>query len=180
MTVFNSSWSCITTLLFDRNRIIEFICSSYGFLRPKPDNGNLATVPVHNFCPISTEVTTWYNCPVAYPEIFFGGFQQILLTEGRENRDLGSVAPQSRVPPNLQMGETCIIIIRFLRCIFHGTGNSARLCQNFGIISGGGFEPPKPPLWVRQCNCLCTCMYSCTVCLVILYNITQCYSTSYF
>jgi hypothetical protein len=45
----------------------------------------------------------------------------------------------------LQMGETRILI-RFLRSIFHGTGNSARLCQNFGIISGGGgVEPPKPP-----------------------------------
>jgi hypothetical protein len=31
--------------------------------------------------------------PVAYPEIFFGGVQQIQLTEGRENRDLGAVAP---------------------------------------------------------------------------------------
>jgi hypothetical protein len=30
------------------------------------------------------------------------------------------------------MGETRILI-RFLGCIFHGTGNSARLCQNFGI-----------------------------------------------
>jgi hypothetical protein len=37
----------------------------------------------------------------------------------------------------LQMGDTRILI-RFLGCIFHGTGNSARLCQNFGIISGGG------------------------------------------
>jgi hypothetical protein len=26
--------------------------------------------------------------------------------------------------------------------IFHRTGNSAQLCQNFGI--SGGFEPPKP------------------------------------
>jgi hypothetical protein len=65
------------------------------------------------------------------------------LTEGRENRDMGPVAPQSGVPPNLQVGETCIIM-RFLRCIFHGTGNSARLCQNFGIISGG-LNPPNPP-----------------------------------
>jgi hypothetical protein len=31
---------------------------------------------------------------VAYPEIFFGGgVQQTQLTEGRENRDLGAVAP---------------------------------------------------------------------------------------
>ena len=29
-------------------------------------------------------------------------------------------------------------------CVFHGTGNSAQLCQNFGI-SGGGVEHPKPP-----------------------------------
>jgi hypothetical protein len=47
------------------------------------------------------------------------------------------------------MGETRILI-GFLGCVFHGTGNSARLCQNFGIILGG-FEPPKPPPWVRQC-----------------------------
>jgi hypothetical protein len=30
---------------------------------------------------------------VAYPEICFGGVQQIQLTGGRENRDLGAVAP---------------------------------------------------------------------------------------
>jgi hypothetical protein len=41
------------------------------------------------------------------------------------------------------MGETRILI-RFLRSIFHGTGNSARFCQNFGIISGG-LNPPNPP-----------------------------------
>jgi hypothetical protein len=44
------------------------------------------------------------------------------------------------------MGEPRILI-RFLGCIFHGTGNSARLCQNFGIISGvGGLNPQPPPL----------------------------------
>jgi hypothetical protein len=30
-------------------------------------------------------------------------------------------------------------------CIFHGTGNSAQLCQNFRISGGGCFEPPKSP-----------------------------------
>jgi hypothetical protein len=30
-------------------------------------------------------------------------------------------------------------------CIFHGTGNSAQLCQNFGI-SRGGLNTPTPPL----------------------------------
>jgi hypothetical protein len=43
--------------------------------------------------------------PVAYPGIFFGGeVQQIQLRiEGRENGDLGTVAPYSGVPLNLQM-----------------------------------------------------------------------------
>jgi hypothetical protein len=46
------------------------------------------------------------------------------------------------------MGETRIRI-RFLGCIFHGPGNSDRLCQNFGIISGG--LKPQTPIWLRQC-----------------------------
>jgi len=36
--------------------------------------------------------------PVAYPEILFGGVQQIQFrTEDRENGDLGAVAPRSGV-----------------------------------------------------------------------------------
>jgi hypothetical protein len=34
-------------------------------------------------------------------------------------------------------------------CIFHGTGNSAQLWQNFGI--SGGFEPLKP---YSVCQCV--------------------------
>jgi hypothetical protein len=30
--------------------------------------------------------------------------------------------------------------------IFHGTGNLAQLCQNFGISGGGGEPPQTPPL----------------------------------
>jgi hypothetical protein len=84
-----------------------------------------------------------YVCSQWRTQKFFSGrgVQQIQVTEGRENRDLGAVAPKSGVPPNLQMGETHILI-RFLGCIFHGTGNSARLCQNLGIISGG-LNPPS-------------------------------------
>jgi hypothetical protein len=69
------------------------------------------------------------------------------VPEGSEHRERGGggVVPETGVPPNLQMGETRILI-RFLGCIFHGTGNSARLCQNFEIISGGGgFNLPNPP-----------------------------------
>jgi hypothetical protein len=42
------------------------------------------------------------------------------------------------------MSETRILI-RLLR-IFHGTGNSARLCQNFGIWGGFEPQPPSPTL----------------------------------
>jgi hypothetical protein len=47
-----------------------------------------------------------------------------LSTEGRENGDLGAVAHYSGVPLNLQMSETRILM-RLLRIILHGTGNSA-------------------------------------------------------
>jgi len=32
-------------------------------------------------------------------------------------------------------------------CIFHGTGNSAQLCQNFGI--SGGLKPPPVRHWTE-------------------------------
>jgi hypothetical protein len=56
---------------------------------------------------------------VAYPGIFSArGVQQIQLrTEGRENGDLGAVAPLSGVPLNLQVSEPGILI-RFLRIYF--------------------------------------------------------------
>jgi hypothetical protein len=69
---------------------------------------------------------------------FWGGVQQIQLTEGRENRDLGAVAPHSGVSPNLQMGETCILI-RFWK---FGSALS-KLGNNFG--GGGGLIPQNPP-----------------------------------
>jgi hypothetical protein len=48
---------------------------------------------------------------------FFRGVQQIYLrTEGRENGDMGAVAPYSGVSLNLQMGENRII--RLLRMYF--------------------------------------------------------------
>jgi hypothetical protein len=76
---------------------------------------------------------------VAYPEFFFreGGSTNSVEDRGHREQGSGAVTPQSGVPPNLQMGKTPILI-RFLRSIFHGTGNSTRLCQNFGIISVGG------------------------------------------
>jgi hypothetical protein len=69
--------------------------------------------------------------PVAYPEIFFRGGSTNSVDRGQREQGSGGRSPL--VTLNLQMGETCIRI-RFLGCIFHRTGNSARLCQNFGII----------------------------------------------
>jgi hypothetical protein len=89
------------------------------------------------------------NMASGVPRIFFGGrgFQQIQLrTVGRENGDLGVVAPSQglrsickRVNP--------VFLLGCYWCNFHGTGNSAQLCQNFGISGGwgGGGWTPKPP-----------------------------------
>jgi hypothetical protein len=45
------------------------------------------------------------------------------------------------------MNETHILIT-LLRMLFHGTGNSAQLCQNFGI-SGGCLKPPSVRHWSK-------------------------------
>jgi hypothetical protein len=77
-----------------------------------------------------------------YARNFFrGGVEQIQLrTEGRENGDLGAVAPESGVPLNLQMSKTSILI-RLLRIYF------PRIPE-FGPASEfreGGLNPPTPP-----------------------------------
>ena len=49
-----------------------------------------------------------------------------------------------------------VLLLGCYGCIFHGTGNSAQLCQNFGISEGGGWgrvwTPPSPS--VRHCPCM--------------------------
>jgi hypothetical protein len=87
---------------------------------------------------------------VAYPG-FFRGVQKIQLRiEGRENRDLGAVAPYSGVTLNLQMDETHILI-RLLRMYIPRNwefGSTLEKLRNFG---GGVSKPPS----VRHC-CLDT------------------------
>jgi hypothetical protein len=61
---------------------------------------------------------------------------------GPESLESWPIAPKSEVPLNSQMSETSILI-RLLWIIFHGIGNSAQLCQNFGI--SGGLNPSNPP-----------------------------------
>jgi hypothetical protein len=83
---------------------------------------------------------------VVYPGILFrggGGSTNSVEDTGRENGDLGAVVPKSGVSFNLKMSETRVLIRLLL--IFHGTGNSAQLCQNFGIQGGITPLPPPPP-----------------------------------
>jgi hypothetical protein len=76
---------------------------------------------------------------------FFGEVQQIQLRiEGRENGDLGAVAPYSGVPLNLQINETHILI-RLLRMFIPRNwkfGSALAKLRNFG---GWGFKPPNAP-----------------------------------
>jgi hypothetical protein len=77
------------------------------------------------------------------PGIFFfgGGVQQIQLRpEGRENGDLGALAPQSGVPLNLQMSESHILI-RLLRIFSTELGIRNSFVKTLEF-QGGGFEPP--------------------------------------
>jgi hypothetical protein len=57
------------------------------------------------------EIFKMYICSDLFQKFFSGGVQQIQLrAEGRKNGDLGTVAPKSGVPLDLQMNETCILI----------------------------------------------------------------------
>jgi hypothetical protein len=54
----------------------------------------LLSMPLHIDMKFAVSETPVPLHPVVYPEIFFGGVQQIQLrTEGRENGNLGVVAP---------------------------------------------------------------------------------------
>jgi hypothetical protein len=83
---------------------------------------------------------------VAYPGFFSEGVQQIQLrTEGRDNGDLGEVAPLSGVLLNLQMGETHILI-RLLRMYFPRNWEfGLAFWQNFRISMGRVVECSNPP-----------------------------------
>jgi hypothetical protein len=62
-----------------------------------------------------------------------GGVQQVQLeTEGRENGDLGAVAPYSGVLLSLQTSETRILI-RLLRMYFPRNREFGSALSNFGI-----------------------------------------------
>jgi hypothetical protein len=79
---------------------------------------------------------------------YFSGGQQIQLrTEGRDNGNLGAVAPYSVVPLNLQMSETRILI-KLLQMYFPRNWEFGSDLPNFGISEGNGgvLNPQNPPL----------------------------------
>jgi hypothetical protein len=93
---------------------------------------------------------------VAYTGILLGGVKQIQLrTEGRENGDLGAVAPYSGVPLNLQMSETRILI-RLLRMYFPRDWEFDSAFSKFRNFVERRVEPPQTPLgtplWVAILN----------------------------
>jgi hypothetical protein len=72
------------------------------------------------------------------------GVQQIqLMIEGRENGDLGAVAPESGVPLNLQMNETHILI-RLLRMYIPRNWEFGPALEKLWNFWGGAVEPPPP------------------------------------
>jgi hypothetical protein len=112
---------------------------------------NLTHISPGRYLMRMTQRVLW-SCGV--PRNFFrgvgwvGGGQQIQLrTVGRENGDLGAVAPYSGVPFNLQMNETHILI-RLLRMYSYiprnwEFGSALAKLRNFG--GREGVEPPKTP-----------------------------------
>jgi hypothetical protein len=83
---------------------------------------------------------------VAYPGILFGrGGGPTNSVEDRRQRERGpgGGSPLVTCSLNLQLSETRILIMLY-GCIFHGTGNSAQLCQNFGILGEWGLNPSTP------------------------------------
>jgi hypothetical protein len=78
-------------------------------------------------------------------EFFSGRVQQIQLrTEGRENGNLGTEAPYSRVPLNLQMSEPRILI-RLLRMYFPQNWEIGSTLTKFRNFRVGGVESPNQP-----------------------------------
>jgi hypothetical protein len=76
-------------------------------------------------------------------EFFLMGVQQIQVsTEGRGNGALGALVPPSQGFHSICKWVKPIFSLGCYGCIFHGTGNSAQLCQNFGI--SGVLNPPNP------------------------------------
>jgi hypothetical protein len=78
-----------------------------------------------------------------------GGSTNSFEDRGQRGRKYG-------YPPSQGFRSICkwvkpVFLLGCYGCIFHGTGNSAQLCQNFGI-SGWGVNTPNPPRYATEPN----------------------------
>jgi hypothetical protein len=86
------------------------------------------------------------------PRNFFRGRGSTNSVEERGQREWGSGGSSPLVRGSAQFAnEWNTFLLGCYRCIFHGTGNSVQLCQNFGISRGGGVEPPNPTQYTNGC-----------------------------
>ena len=74
--------------------------------------------------------------------------------EREKNTTVGVIAGEEVFSRNNKKWVKAVFLLGCYGCIFHGTGNSAQLCQNFGI-SGAGVEHPKPPRRYATAHCGC-------------------------
>jgi hypothetical protein len=91
---------------------------------------------------------------VAYPGVFFGwGSTNSIEYRGQIERGSGGGQPPSQGFWSICKWVKPVFLLGCYGYIFHGTGNSAQLCQNFGIW-GGGMNHPNPPNSpsVRHCS----------------------------
>jgi hypothetical protein len=84
------------------------------------------------------------------PGIFSGGFNKLNWGQRAERMEIWG-----RLPPSEGFHSICewvkpVFWLGCYGCIFHGTGNLARLCQNFGIP--GEFTPPNPLVTPLVCS----------------------------
>jgi hypothetical protein len=90
-------------------------------------------------------------------EFFFrvGGSTNSVEDRGQREQESGSGSPLvSQGFHSIWKWVKPILLLGCYRCIFHGTGNLARLCQNFRILGGGVFEPPLPPWYTSERKCV--------------------------
>jgi hypothetical protein len=84
---------------------------------------------------------------VAYQRIFFGaGFNKFSWGQRAERTGIWGRQPPSQGFRSIYKWVNPVFLLGCYGRIFHGTGNSDHLCQNFGISGGWGFETPKSPL----------------------------------
>jgi hypothetical protein len=107
----------------------------------------ITSTVVYDLTVFWTCLITSHSYTVAYPEIFSGWVQQIQLrTEVRGQRECGSGGGSPQGFRSIFKWMKPVFLLGCYRYIFHGTENSAQLCQNFAISGGGGGVNSPTPL----------------------------------